>query len=105
MKLFSNFDTNYKRTTITKYIEEYGSDNILVIQRSKLFVWLYVRIPAIAYTAISSLIIYGVWALLNVAIINRFVFIIVTFSWIALMVPVIKKYIDYRLDFGVVTPK
>ncbi len=105
MKIFSNFDTNYKKTTVAKHIEEYGSENVLVIQRSKLFVWLYVRIPAIAYTVIAACIIYAVWAWLNVAVINRFVAIITVFGWIALMIPVIKRYIDYKLDFGIVTPK
>ena len=105
MKIFSNFDTNYKRKTIAKHIEEYGSDNVLVIQRSKLFVWLHVRFPAIVYTLVATIIVYAVWAWLRVAVINRFVVIIVIVSWIGLMIPVIKKYIDYKLDFGIVTPK
>lgn len=105
MKIFSNFDTNYKRKTIAKHVEEYGSDNVLVIQRSKLFVWLHVRIPAIVYTLVAAIIVYAVWAWLRVAVINRFVVTIVIVSWIGLMIPVIKKYIDYKLDFGIVTPK
>jgi uncharacterized membrane protein YdbT with pleckstrin-like domain len=105
MKIFSNFDTNYKTTTVAKYIEEYGSDNILVVQRSKLFAWLYVRVPCIVYTIVAALIIYAMWVWLSIEIINRFVVIIVIVSWISLMIPVVKKYIDYKLDFGIVTPK
>jgi hypothetical protein len=105
MKIFSNFDTNYKTTTVAKYIEEYGSDNILVVQRSKLFAWLYVRVPSIVYTIVAALIIYAMWVWLSIEIINRFVVIIVIISWISLMIPVVKKYIDYTLDFGIVTPK
>ena len=105
MKIFSNFDTNSKRIAVGKCIEEYGSDNTLVIQRSRLFVWLYVRIPTIVYTTISALIIYTAWVWSSMTVINRFVVIIVALSWFALMMPVTKKYIDYKLDFGIFTPK
>lgn len=105
MKIFSNFDSNYKRKIVASYVEEYGSQNILVVNRSKLFVWLYVYIPTAGYLIIASLIIYGVFARVDMSFVRRLAAIVVWWFWLVSMMPVFKKYIDFKLDFGVITPK
>jgi hypothetical protein len=105
MKIFSNFDSNYKRKIVASYVEEYWSENILVINRSKLFAWLYIYIPIIVYTITAGLIIYAVLKRVDMSLIRRTIWLIVVGSWIFSMFPIIKKYIDFKLDFWVITPK
>lgn len=105
MKIFSNFDSNYKRKVVASYVEEYGSENILVVNRSKLFARLYVYVPTIGYLLIVSLIIYGVFTRIDISFVTWSVSIIAWGFWLVSMFPIFKKYIDFKLDFGVITPK
>ncbi len=105
MKIFSNFDSNYKKKICASYVEEHGSDNVLVVNRSKLFGRVYVYLPLLWYTILAVGIVYIIAMWLDIPVINWFVLTMVVIWWIALLLPVIKKYIDYKLDFAIVTPK
>lgn len=105
MKIFSNFDSRYKKKVVASYVEEYGSENILVINRSKLFAWLYVYMPGITYTIIALAIVYVIFSWVDQSFVRWFVGITVFGGWFFSIMPVVKKYIDFKLDFGIITPK
>jgi len=104
MRIFSSFDTRYKDIVLEKYAQEHGEENILVLQRSQLFAWIYVYIPAIAYTAILAIVLYYILAWINWPTTTRILVALVVCTYIFVLLPVIKRYIDLRLDFTVVTP-
>lgn len=104
MRIFSSFDTRYKDIVVEKYIQEYGKDGILVLQRSQLFAWIYVYIPAIFYTTILTALLYGIFSWIQAST-GRWVLLVgVLITYIFLMIPVVKRYIDLKLDFTIVTP-
>jgi uncharacterized membrane protein YdbT with pleckstrin-like domain len=105
MRIFSNFDTNHKRTVVASHIEEYGSNNVLVINRSKLFAWIYVYIPSTIYTLIACLIAYAIVLWIGIELVRWLSLLILLVVWFMAMMPVVKKYIDFKLDFGIITPK
>jgi len=105
MKILSNFDTNYRRDVLADYVDQYGSDNVLLIQRSSLFAWLYVYVPLIIYSIIIWLAFYITYFLVDVDLIIRIVWLIAIFFIIFMLVKTIQNYIDYILDFGIITPK
>lgn len=104
MRIFSSFDTKYKDIVVEKYIQEHGEDNILVLQRSQLFAWIYVYIPAVIYTTIYIAILYATFTWIQANTVTWIVTIIVTLMYIFAIVPIVKRYIDLRLDFTVVAP-
>ncbi len=42
---------------------------------------------------------------MDVSFMRRFIVVIVFLAWAVSLLPVMKKYIDYKLDFTIVTPK
>ena len=105
MRIFSNFDTNYKKQCTESCIQEYGSENVLVVRRSRLFARLYVYIPRTVYTTIGVGLMYMVISRIDMVIIHRGIVSIVVIALLTAYSPIIKKYIDYKMDFGIITPK
>ena len=56
MKIFSNFDTQFKKKVYQEFVMEYGEQNILLISRSRLFGWLYIYVPALSYISACVLL-------------------------------------------------
>ena len=104
MKIFSNFDTNYKSDVVTKFVMEEGRDNVLVIQRSRLFLWVEVYIPLVFYTLIFLLALYGLSYIQQHTLLYRSLYVVTPFVYILILSPIFKRWIDYYCDFTVVTP-
>lgn len=105
MKIFSNFDTQFKKKVYQEFVMEYGEQNILLISRSRLFGWLYIYVPALSYISACVLLLvilsnysWTVW-------IKYVGAPIVILSFLYLLFPLIKKYIDYKLDFAIISPR
>lgn len=107
MKLFSNFDTNLKKSVLDEYQWKYGADRVLLLQKSKLFWFIKFIIPFFSYlilffgSIVASYYIFGddntnyiIYSIVAVFL------VILTFIW-----PVIKHMLDYYMDFAIVTPK
>lgn len=104
MKIFSSFDTKYKHIVLEKYSQEYGEENILLLQRSQLFAWMYVYIPAIVYSALVITVLSAIITWIQSPTTTWLLVALTILLYIFIIVPVVKHYIDLKLDFTVVTP-
>jgi len=108
MKLFSNFDTEYHIKTYNKFVKEYGKDKVILVQRDKIYLILNVILPWVLFLLffLIFLVIALVWDWGEFGNkIKRALF------WITFLISAgvlgarfLKKYIDYRLDFAIITP-
>lgn len=104
MRIFSNFDTKYKGDVVTKFVMEEGRDNVLVIQRSSLFLWVEVYIPFVFYTIVFFVALYGLSFLQDYTLIYHTLYVVIPVGYFLTLSPIIKKLIDYYCDFTIVTP-
>lgn len=107
MKIFSNFDSKWKQEALDEAIKEFGEDKVLVLTKSRLFYFYKFLFPVLGWTIVLLIIlvvpylmreemewmIYGIYTV--------FMLILYLFS---LFKP-IKYYIDYKMDFSIVTPR
>lgn len=105
MRIFSNFDTQYKAKCTESCIKEYGPENVLVVRRSRLFARLYIYIPWTFYTSIGVGLIYMTISQIDIAIIHQGITSMLVIALLVAYSPIIKKFIDYKMDFGIITPK
>lgn len=111
MRIFSSFDTKFKEKIIEKEKKEYPDWNFLIISYNKYYKYVYVYLPLFFLIALFSLIttfyiysmFYSSYSDFIIIIINIFycLFIMVV---IYLWIKILKFYIDYILDFLVITP-
>lgn len=107
MKIFSSFNSDKKKNMYQEYKDEFGEENVLLISKSKLFYWLFVIFPLVLFLGVLGITIRGIiYFFQNI---NEVLWYIL--SWIVLVImlwkvffPLIKLYIDYKLDFAIVTP-
>jgi hypothetical protein len=52
MKILSNFDTKLYDTLKKQYIDQYGSENVMIIRRASIFFWLYIMTPLVMMLAV-----------------------------------------------------
>jgi len=103
MKIFSNFDTSIRRTKFQEYQEQYGPENVIMFGRSKLYRAIKVVIPTFFLVAITVLGLVWLYSRLWGDYMMYFVIAFVLFDLVWLF-PIIGKYMDYKLDFIIVTP-
>lgn len=111
MRIFSSFDTKFKEKIIEKEKKEIPDWNFLIISYNKYYKYVYVYLPLFFLIALFSLIttfyiysmFYSSYSDFIIIIINIFycLFIMVV---IYLWIKILKFYIDYILDFLVITP-
>lgn len=105
MKIFSNFDSNRKKEAIKELEEKYWKKNLLILNKSFLFLLVKVILPVIwgllIYIGVVILSVCLFWWVENVWI------YIVSWIWFVIYLifiyPSLKYYIDYRMDFSIVT--
>lgn len=99
MRIFSNFDTKLKKRSFHRYQQEYGIDNVVLLVKGKLFCLLKIFIPLMAFVFACT------------AILRMFVLLVgkngLLYGGIPLVVlgPFLNRYIQYKMDFSIVTPK
>lgn len=107
MRIFSNFDTKLRQKKLKEYQDRYGVDKVVLLNKSWLFLFVKVLpklisfIVILIFTVIVSNWIF--WESQQKYTIYVFIWVIVillTFAW-----PVIKHFIDYHMDFALITPK
>ena len=106
MRILSNFDTKYEKKLLSDYKKQFGKDNVVVIHKSKLFFWKYIGLPISVWAALFivgiSLALWiqdvptrAIWVVL-------WIFVMYAFG---LFFKISRKWIDYTMDFLIVTPK
>lgn len=110
MKIFSSFDTNFKQQIIEREQKKYWKKNFLVISHGRFYYFFYIILPTffISFWAILYLILFFVlaWSIWNdFKSLYYIIWTIVFFlTFLPLWFKVLKKYIDYILDFLIVNP-
>jgi hypothetical protein len=107
MKIFSNFDTKLKRNKLKEYQDRYGIDKIILLHKSRLFLivkiiprfFSFIIIMILAVVA-SNWIFWSAQAEYTIYVLVGTFIILLTFAW-----PVIKHFIDYHMDFALITPE
>lgn len=103
MKIFSNFDTQIRTKTFEEYAASYGRENVLCFWRSRLYFFIKIFFPLIFILALC----FGIVGVLYYIFDGDYLlfFSIATFVLsLFFLIPIIGKWIDYKLDFIVVTP-
>ncbi len=105
MKLFSNFDTRIKYKIHKHYQKMFWEKNVLLVQKSRLFWFLYVFLPFIWYLLSETLVvILAIYFVSHIYI----TYFIIWFSFLIFLIfvfPIIKNYLAYSMDFMIITPK
>lgn len=112
MKFLSSFDSELEKKVVQECFDEYWQDNVFVIHRDYIFFLFHVMFPSIFFIILMIL-----WLILG-AVISSFLdweielsilwwFFILAFiiSFFMVWWKVLKLYIDYKMDFTVVTPE
>ena len=109
MKIFSSFDTNFRKEIFEREKKEFWEDNVLLITHGRFFYYFSVLLPAILALFLAIIywvIVFYINEVLKDAwymywIVSLIIFVVIFFPiWLWIL----KKYIDYVLDFVVVTP-
>lgn len=105
MKIFSNFDTKQKKRAFLKHQKDHGEENVLLIEKSKVYWLLFVVLPFLGDIIVASFFLYIAFYLVENQTLKNIIFIFTGLVFIVSMAPVIKKYLEYKMDFLVITPK
>lgn len=105
MGIISTFDPKFKKQLLAKSKEEFGEWNVIFIKKSYLFLCIKVLLPlvlrlSVLITLITLCIIYIPWMWLRITIC-----VVVLWWFAAPWYTILKHFLDYEMDFAVVTPK
>jgi len=112
MRLLSSFDTQQERQVVDECVNEYWPDKVFVIHRDYIFFLFHVTLPAIFFLILMIGWVL-LWAVLSWFLEWEFeltilwIFFLWAFLVALLMVAwkLLKLFIDYKMDFTVVTPE
>lgn len=105
MKIFSNFDTEFKDKIFKQYQEKFN-DKLMLIQRNKVFLYLHVILPILMLLTIYIFFFFVVisFDFLNNSFWYTLLWFFILWSLLIYSPTLIKKIIDYYMDFVIVTP-
>lgn len=110
MKILSNFDTNLSSELYNNYVKKYWKNNTLILFRNKVYLFLYVIIPALFYFFSISLVYYYLWYSITFddqfieSVKRSFINLVFIISFIPVFWKLLKRIIDYWMDYTIVTP-
>lgn len=110
MKLLSNFDTDLDEKIYQEQISLYGEDKMMMIYRDKAFFVFFILIPIILVVILYIILL---WFCIEADLWDETLNGLKWLIWLLLMVigifyfgwKILKKFIDYRMDFAIVNPK
>lgn len=108
MAIISTFDPKFQNKILQDCINDFGIDNVVHIRKSKLFLWWFVILPFLlrffTLTAVLFCIFYFIpWKLIWLSIALS---LLVVIGWCVLWWgKILKYYLDYCMDFSIVTPQ
>ncbi|AKH32645.1 hypothetical protein XF24_00289 [candidate division SR1 bacterium Aalborg_AAW-1] len=104
MRIFSSFDTRYKKKLLSDKQLQYGSDKVLLVEKSGLFLFVKVYFPIIISLLVGLVTGLSIDYFLETQTIRS----VLTGSLMALfmLIPyrIFKHYIDYHMDYCLITP-
>ncbi len=106
MKLFSNFDTKRKQEAYDEAVQKFSAKNVLVLSKSWLFLMVKVVFPLLRWTLVFIALQFPIYISLEEFWNVRYILTgIMFFVYIVMISPVFKYYLDYVMDFSLVTPQ
>lgn len=110
MKIFSNFDTSLAKRLHEEAVQKYGVENVIFVRRDPIYVYLKVYLPVIVRLVFTLII--GFFVSTNVDIqeslwtaIAWFIALVLLLLLIYVIRVAITKYIDYQMDYMIITPR
>ncbi len=105
MRIFSNFDTKLKKRTVKKYQQRFGKNKVLLIVKWRLFLLLKVIFPFFAFLLSAGvvLILFSVFVWKKVMLYGWVP--LVSLGFFIILWPLLRRYIEYKMDFAIATPK
>ena len=104
MRLFSNFDTELDTKLYEEFVNKYWKDNVLIIYRDKIFFIFHVVLPAIIYVFLILFLAYITY-ILDLWNVKWWFFLFIFFiSFLVVWWKLLKRFIDYKMDFAIITP-
>lgn len=103
MRIFSNFDTKLRSKCIQEHSDKYGKEHVLCFWRSRLYWFIKIFFPLIFLIGLCFSIIivfYYVFDWNYLLFISLATFVLSLFF----LIPILGKWIDYKMDFIIVTP-
>lgn len=106
MKILSNFDTWHAKKLHQEYIELFGEEYVILIHKSNLIwvaTWLLPVSWFILLTGIGAFVLYRYW-FPSPVVYRAFLWLVLVWAGI-LFVKLGARYVDFKMDFLLVTPK
>jgi hypothetical protein len=104
MKIFSSFDTRFKTNALQEQQQKHGNQNIHLLEKSEFFFYKKIIVPIVSTIFFTIILWYVLSEYLQISpIINIVVMSIITIMWIV-YAAIFKYYIDYKMDYCIVTP-
>lgn len=106
MKILSNFDTWHAKKLHAEYAAVFGEEYVLLIRKSRLIWYATIFLPISSFVVVASVGAYAIYTYgLPSELLYRAFRWIVVLRWVILCSQLMAKYVDYSMDFLLVTPK
>jgi len=105
MWILSTFNPWFQKKVLKENLQLYGEDKVIQIKKSRFFLWTKILIPFSFWT-----ILVVAWVIFSLSKIHviRFLWsmiILMIFLWFIPFTKVVTYYLDYKMDFIIVTPR
>lgn len=104
MRFFSNFNTKAKSECIEENLQQYWQWNVLCLSKSKLYWFVKFFLPFLLYLVLVLGLILLFYYVFDFSYLGWIIFVVLILSF-PFFISLIGKYIDYKMDFVVVTPE
>lgn len=103
--MFSTFDISLEKKELRKYGEKFWYENVLLIKRDKIYKIMYIMIPAFFFT-VWAIVFFALGILNDVNYSFYWYFKLTIFLvWLFIFLNVlVRKYLNYKLDFTIISP-
>ena len=105
MKIFSSFDTEYKKTLVSDMRKRFSPQDVHLIEKSALFLFVKVYLPILISLIVGIVISTAIYYFLDIDSTQALIAGIITMFFTILPYNIVKKYIDYKMDYCIVTPE
>lgn len=105
MGIISTFDPKFKKNILNEEIARYWADRVILIKKSKLFLWIKVLFPFILWLSTLVALIALSLIYINIVWINVTLCVLLIIIWMFPWSKLLKYFLDYTMDFAIVTPE
>jgi len=104
MKIFSSFDTDFKKNALSDYKNRHGDDKVHLLEKSHFFLIKHIIFPffGIIISALFAWYIASTYLQASTTI-TSIIIITTLILWI-IYAALLKHYIDYKMDYCIITP-